>query len=177
MNDLIRALEECLNFSNWHAALFVALSLPDICGKIEKPLINSSQQRYADWFDKYVGYVGSNYKYNNSMPGQESIFLSGNDCYALRCAYLHEGVGDITMQSAREVVEKFQFIIAPPKMKIHCNMIDTKLQLQVDEFCKDVKNGINHWLNDIKNDSDKQSAISNLLTIQLPNPDGSMQIS
>lgn len=80
------------------------------------------------------------------------------------------------MQRAREVVEKFQFIVAPPGMKIHCNMIGAKLQLQVDIFCNDVKNGINRWINDIENDSDKQSAISNLLTIQLPNPDGSMQI-
>lgn len=71
MKDLIRALEECLNLSNWHAALFVTLSLPDICGKIENPLINGSQQRYADWFNKYVS---PTYKYSNPMTGLEIFF-------------------------------------------------------------------------------------------------------
>ncbi len=173
MNDLIKALEECLHSHNWHAALFVALSLPDICGKIETPLINSSQQRYAEWFNKYVS---SSYKNINSRTGQENIFLSGKDCYALRCAYFHEGVDDITMQRAREAVEKFHFIDALTGMTIHCNMNNTKLQLQVDIFCTDVKNGVNNWLDDVANDADKQTAMSRLLTIQLPNPGDSMVI-
>lgn len=173
MNDLIKALEECLLSHNWHAALFVALSLPDICGKIETPLINSSQQRYAEWFNKYVT---PKYTSINTQTGQENIFLSGNDCYALRCAYLHEGVDDVTMQRAREAVDSFLFIVAPIGMTIHCNMLNAKLQLQVNIFCTDIMNGVNSWLNDIENDIHKQTAISRFLIIQLPNSDGSMTI-
>lgn len=173
MGDLITALEECLHSHNWHAALFVALSLPDICGKIETPLISGSQQRYENWFNKYVSPY---YRSIDPRTGRENIFLSGNDCYALRCAYLHEGVDDVTMQRARKAVERFHFIVAPTGMTIHCNMLNTKLQLQVDIFCTDIKNGVNNWLNDVANEADKKTAMSRLLTIQLPNSDGSMRI-
>lgn len=45
-------------------------------------------KRYADWFDKYVGH---RYKSKIGAHQEEHTFLTGNDCYALRCSYLHEG--------------------------------------------------------------------------------------
>ncbi len=72
---------------------------------------------------------------------KDQAFLSGNDCYALRCAYLHEGSDNISQQNAKEVVDKFHFIVAPKGSTIHCNMMNTKLQLQVDIFCEDTQAG------------------------------------
>lgn len=153
MNEFIEAIDRSAGADNWYGALFVALSLPDICGKIEQPGENSSQLRYASWFDKYIR---PKYTY------REQVFLGGNDCYALRCAYLHEGSDSISQQRAKEVVEKFHFIVAPTGQVIHCNMMNKKLQLQVDIFCEDIKKGVLAWLRDIQTDaevgSDKESA-------------------
>ena len=37
MESLYRALESAITNKNWYAALFIALSIPDICGYIESP--------------------------------------------------------------------------------------------------------------------------------------------
>lgn len=102
--------------------------------------------------------------------------LGGNDCYALRCAYLHEGADDISKQRAREAVDKFLFIVAPSGLTIHCNMINNRLQLQVDIFCADIKDGVVNWLSDIAGDSDKVAETAKLLKIQLPDPNGGILI-
>ncbi len=140
MENFIKSLHKAIKNCNWYAALFIAISLPDICGKIEYPRKESSV-RYADWFDKYL----------KSYKG----FLSGKDCYALRCALLHEGSADITNQKIREVLEYFVFLPKGP----HCNLIkncviygknQSFLQLRVDTFTSDLANGVESWLQDIK---------------------------
>lgn len=173
MQDFIEAIDKSAENDNWYGALFIALSLPDICGKIEYPEENSSQRRYAAWFEKYVQ---PNYTHNVGAEEEVTVFLSGNDCYALRCAYLHEGGYDITGQRAREVVEKFHFIVAPPGFTIHCNTINAKLQLQIDIFCDDIKQGVLSWLEDIKDDEKKSGANEELLKIQFPDPGGGIRI-
>jgi hypothetical protein len=126
MDEFVEAIDLSIAASNWYGALFIALSLPDICGRIDSPSETSSKRRYAAWFEKYV-----QPKYTRSVGAEreETVFLCGNDCYALRCAYLHEGSDDISAQLAKTAVEKFHFIGAPTGCVIHCNMIDTKLQL------------------------------------------------
>ena len=100
MNNLTHALESAIEQKNWYAAVMLALTLPDICGKIEYPEDHSGA-RYKKWCEKYL-----EPKYTHQVgPAQmEKIhtFLSGSDCYALRCALLHEGSDDITEQGARE---------------------------------------------------------------------------
>lgn len=135
------AINKSLESSNWLAALFVALSMPDICGKIESPN-QSSPKRYAFWFDKYVGdkYIG----YLGPQK-EKHIFLSGNDCYALRCSLLHEGHDDISKQRAKEALEKFHFIEPQPNKFIHNNQYGNVLQLQIDVFCNDISNAVKKW--------------------------------
>ncbi len=161
MRQLINSIESSIRNENWHAALLVTLTLPDIAGKIENPTYCSSK-RYAMWFDKYVGDL-----YKSKMGPQkiEHTFLSGNDCYALRCSYLHEGITDITQQKARDVLDEFIFVVPPKGAIVHCNQMDNKLQLQVENFCNDIINGLIHWLLDIIDDPTKQAALSSLIKI------------
>lgn len=142
MKNIVKSIYEAVESGNWYAALFIAISLPDICGKIEDPN-KGSCVRYTEWFDKYLA----------SYKG----FLSGKDCYALRCALLHGGSADITNQRIREVLEYFVFLPKGP----HCNLIkdsiiDGKkqsfLQLSVDTFTSDMARGVETWLQDIKDD-------------------------
>ncbi|OGK44080.1 hypothetical protein A2957_01300 [Candidatus Roizmanbacteria bacterium RIFCSPLOWO2_01_FULL_38_11] len=75
MRRIIDSVYNAIENENWYAALFVSLSFPDICAALESG--ETSGKKYADWFEKNL----SQYK----------GFLSGNDCYALRCALLHLG--------------------------------------------------------------------------------------
>jgi hypothetical protein len=154
MKNFLDAMDLCTANQNWYGALFIALSLPDICAKIDEPSAQGSQSRYCPWFDTYVGkkYIG---------------FLSGKDCYALRCAYLHEGTDEITSQKARQMVSRFRFIAPAPRGNMmHCNLINDVLQLQVDIFCGDIKAAVEDWLKNIKDDKDKSEAVLNLMTIK-----------
>ena len=65
---------------------------------------------------------------------EEHVFLSGADCYALRCAFLHEGRDEITDQRAGEVLDAFAFVVPPAGSAIHSNQNNQTLQLQVDIF-------------------------------------------
>lgn len=110
-------------------------------------------------------------------------FLMQSRCFsvvtiAIRCAYLHEGSDDISAQRAQEAIEKFLFV-APLSQDniIHCNQINTKLQLQVDIICEDIKQGVLAWTHNIKGDRAKEDAIKNRLKILFPNADGSIRIS
>ena len=54
MEEFVRSVELALDATNWHAALLVALTLPDMAGYVEN-LDVASRARYAAWFDSYVG--------------------------------------------------------------------------------------------------------------------------
>jgi hypothetical protein len=161
MDDLIKALELSVANKNWYGSLFVALSVPDICGYLESPTTDSPT-RYKRWFEKYMLP-----KYSRRIGGSSTphIFLSPSDCYALRCALLHEGRGKITGKPAREVLDRFHFISPPPSGQIHCNQSNNILQLQVDIFCNDILSGLREWLQDIQKVSEVKQRIGNILKV------------
>jgi len=142
MKKILKAIENSLQNKNWYSALVLSLILPDICSKLEGNS-KSSSVRYPEWFNTYLGK-----KYDG--------FLSGNDCYALRCAFLHEGSSNIENQRAKEVLDHFVFIASGA----HCNRFrdchfgnpkyDGKdfLQLSVECFCQDMIEATNQWFCD-----------------------------
>jgi hypothetical protein len=167
MNDLIASLEKSLETKNWYAALMIALTLPDIAGKVDSPN-GSSSGRYASWFDqyasdRYVTIIGATLE---GYPPMTKQFLNGADCYALRCSFLHEGGSTISHQRAQEVLDGFVFGFRTEPGESHCNLSkNNKLQLEVAIFCTDIVNGVKKWLAAIANDTQKQSAMRNFLQI------------
>ena len=85
MDRFTRGVENAVASANWYAALALALVLPDICGKLASPT-QASSTRYAGWFDRFVR---PRYTRGIGPARTPHVFLSGDDCYALRCAYLH----------------------------------------------------------------------------------------
>jgi hypothetical protein len=77
--DMLRAVEAGAQ----HSALALALTLPDICSSIECP-IRKVGVRYRCWCDTWG----------------KALSISGADCYALRCAYLHNGQDEFSGPSA-----------------------------------------------------------------------------
>lgn len=151
MKELVDSVLSSLKNKNWYSALIVSLILPDICGKIQYPN-KRSQERYTEWFNHYLIDI---YK----------GFLTANDCYALRCSYLHEGSDIIIEQRAREILDSIVFTTTPSHRN-YVNLGGNKyLQLNVEKFCTDICIGVSKWLHDVADDSTIQGRISKLLKI------------
>ena len=162
MNHLIQSIEQSLSTGNHYAALALALAIPDICGWIEDPN-SSAKARYISWFERYLQ---SKYIRQRTAQMPEHTFLAGSDCYALRCAFLHEGRETITDQKAQQVIESFQFVVPPSGWTVHKNQANNKLQLQVDIFCRDVVEGVTQFLSDMSTNKKALSRIKQGLLIQ-----------
>jgi len=162
IDKYLDSITKSLKFKNWYAALFIALVIPDICGALEHPN-EKSGIRYVNWYNKYMLP-----KYSSIMgPLQElHVFLSGEDCYALRCSLLHEGTGDIEKQKISKSLESVHFNVSSDKGGVlHCNQYKNVLQLQVDIFCNDLIDAANQWLLDVQGDADIQARMQLLSKI------------
>jgi hypothetical protein len=163
MSRFTNAVKDSLRQENWYSALTLALTLPDICGKLESPN-SSSSKRYIKWFDQYL-----DGKYYTEIQGNKIVFLTGRDAYALRCSYLHGGEGDISAQRVQELLEECLFM-APKFINgeftgPHCNQINNKLQLRVDLFCLDICSGVDKWVENNKGKKKLHEVTSKMLEI------------
>lgn len=169
MKNFLQAIEKSLANENWYSALFLALTLPDICGKIEFPDKNSSK-RYIEWFEKYMT------RYLINVPA--------TDFYALRCAILHEGTDNIMEQEKRKVLEHYIFITKGAHLNsfFDCNIKGENtsfLQLNVERFCKDIGFAVQAWMDEnVKND-EINKRMNHLIEIHEPGYSykGSIQFS
>jgi hypothetical protein len=153
----IDAIQHSLRSQNWFGALFLALAMPDICGALEDPEV-SVGKRYRNWFARYL-----------SAHFTADLF-SGDDCYYLRCAALHQGISEHPHAQNKQVV----FITPPPPGIIfHTNYVESNdssfvLQLQIDIFCHYVCQGVEQWQKDVLNRPDVMARIGELLAFQDP---------
>ncbi len=94
INRIIDEINTCLANDLHLAALGLALTLPDTCGRAEYP-DKGNKRRYIDWYDKYIG----QYERNRQEYSEEELadlpFLSGELVYQLRCSFLHSNDTDI----------------------------------------------------------------------------------
>lgn len=106
IDRIVKEIDSSLKNENFMAALSLALTLPDICGKAEYPN-EGNGRRYIQWFDEYIG------KYeippdvhdkenpsrivNDTMP-----YMSGEIVYSLRNCFLHQGTPSIDKGKIRE---------------------------------------------------------------------------
>ncbi len=171
MQKFVDSVKQSLENGNWYSALIVTLTLPDIAGKVDYPGEVPGRVRYRSWFNQYLLAsftieVPSAHQPegNEKMVMQEIEILSGDDCYALRCSYLHEGSDDINGQRAQEVLERFVFTEPNEKNNtFHRNLINgNTLALNVKLFSEEILVGIESWLVDIKNDATKQQALNEM---------------
>lgn len=160
MDHLINAVEKAVADRNWYAALSLALTLPDICGKLQEPK-QKSQPRYEAWYDKYL-LPAYHRNIGPSWKPTPHTFLCASDCYALRCAYLHQGEFGIEDQRAQTALEHFHFTEPPAAGSMHMNQTNNALQLQVNVFCNDVCNAVRRWSHDVAEDPVIQERIRKL---------------
>src|SRR5689334_16770576 len=125
MKMLVGAVRDAITAENYYAALALALTLPDICAGIESESGKSTWRSYIDWWEQYLG---PNYRRKIGPEQEEHIFMRGGDCYALRCAFLHEGRDDIGTQRAKDILDRFRFVQPKHGGVIHCNQVISEIQ-------------------------------------------------
>lgn len=144
VNHLVDAIRRAVADRNWYAALSLALTLPDICARIETPEEPSSRRFPRWWSENLV----------EKYTVREKVFLHAEDAYALRCAFLHEGRSDIMEQRARKAASGFEILDTPDGWTIHNNLHGDIVQLQIDIFCNDVCDAADRWLGRLSDEVD-----------------------
>jgi hypothetical protein len=155
------SIRQSVKTQDWYGALMSALTLPDICGKLETTN-EGSKARSVRWLKQWIEPL---YTHKIGPDKREHVFLSAEDCYALRCSFLHEGTSNIEEQRARKALEDFHFITPIPGMSVHCNQSNNSLQLQVDVFCIEIAGAIDKWAASVASDQAIQERMGSLIVI------------
>lgn len=98
----------------YYAALTLALTVPDICGKAEYEGMRN-KERYITWYDENIGKVQKELgKLDDGTPFMP--YLSGKLVYNLRCNVLHAGVADLDKDKISEERNQItKFILRIPQ--------------------------------------------------------------
>jgi hypothetical protein len=132
METILREIEEALKAQLHFLAVSVALAVPDICSALEAPDGRATGARYEAWF--------------NANLSAQYPFMTGADCYRLRCGVIHQGrFGHRSMQYGRVI-----FVLNAPG--IHQNILNDALQLSAEQFCHDVIVAVRQWFTAKKGD-------------------------
>ena len=97
---IVDEIEKSMENECYMAALALALTLPDICGKAEYHDVNNKMigKRYRNWFDEFLGkYEKPLNKESDDMP-----YTSGEIVYSLRNCLLHQGTPNVESEKIRE---------------------------------------------------------------------------
>jgi len=154
----LNSIRADVKHESWFAALALALMLPDICGKLQWPEEQKTGKRYAKW---WADNFGITYQY-----GSPSDYVTGDEMWQLRCAYLHEGSSELQNHKTElsAVIEKFQFTISRDHLKKEGNTV----WLDVQTFCENMCKQVEDWeTNILSQDSFMQRRAEKLLKIDI----------
>lgn len=109
VDKIIADIDTSLNNGTFLAALALALTLPDICGKAKYPN-KGNGDRYISWYNEYVdGAQKSTNPYAKDLPN-----LSGEMVFNLRCNFLHQGTPNVDKSKIKDIdcqVDEFILVI------------------------------------------------------------------
>ena len=181
----IKALESGIKEENWILSVMGACTLPDICTSLEG---EKGGAKYVEWFNTYVKeyqptlsrrkeFIAKTLEeWINRPPLKPEdielythVFFSGVNAYALRCAFLHNGNGNLSaqpIQSGKRQYEKFKnqiLDIENVEFKNDSNLIFNKVgktaYLNPEKYCIAIITGVIIWIETIKEfkDSDRHN--------------------
>ena len=90
---LLKQIHSCLDKGENVAAFYMALTLPDVCGKIDFPEDKPSE-RYIKWFDLHIGDYEQSPLAKEDEEWAKLPYMNGNNLYKIRCGLLHAGTND-----------------------------------------------------------------------------------
>jgi hypothetical protein len=126
MRDFLDQVERASEAHLYYVAFAGAL----MCGAMESADGRATKGRYIDWFDQHVA---------PSYGG----FVTGEDCYGLRCAMLHQARFEPHMGSYKRIL-----FIEPGATSavVHNNVMNDALNIDVERFVGDMLAGARSWL-------------------------------
>ncbi|AQQ55019.1 hypothetical protein [Planococcus lenghuensis] len=100
MLEKIEDIKQALENRNYLSALALALTIPDICGKVEYP---EFKYKYSTWFNERVSqYYADDTGWTGDDLKAVNPFFTGEMCWHLRCAFLHAGNTDVDPWGEKE---------------------------------------------------------------------------
>ena len=105
-------MNRALDANCYLAALSIALTLPDICGKAAFPAETKVSRRYINWFDEHIGVYEKNL--SGGKSDDEIPYLSGEVVYQLRNSVLHQGTPNVekdAIKKSQNKIDNFQLVI------------------------------------------------------------------
>jgi hypothetical protein len=89
-------IEKAIESELYHPALALALTIPDVCGKIRYGYkeAKNDQERYTKWYNEYV-LAHSVSKWRGDPSEIRNPEFNGRDLWNLRCEYLHAGKANV----------------------------------------------------------------------------------
>ena len=156
MRRFTKAIKDCLDKQNWYGALFISLTIPDVCGYLSHPRMDS-KKRYKKWFKDYLKKY---YRYKD-VNGKTGFWMSANDCYALRCAILHSGKD---IPDKQKNISLFYLNTTHG----HCVKVGDKISISVAKFCAQMIAAVDEWTKDVESDIEVEKRIGGLVSINDP---------
>jgi hypothetical protein len=158
MQEFIDAVRKSVAAEHWHAALALALTLPDICGALDDPTARS-QVRFRKWWEEWAQ---PSFTSNIGADSVSHVFLGSGDAYAFRCAYLHAGSDSIDGERASDRLKSFMLTYGAP---IHLNQMNDRLQIDVGRFTSTIADSVEKWLRAREGDRGFRSRIEGLVSL------------
>lgn len=149
VNEMIRTFQSGYYF----AALSLALTIPDICGNKLYPEEKSCGARYAKWFNNYVAHLYQNEKEDADVSDCDTYYFDGDDCYQLRCVFLHEGTNALHTERKKTIYHVAQFRVFSTEPGIWTdgigkiwsddeNIVFNQVDLDLCKFLFAIKSGV-----------------------------------
>lgn len=154
VNRIIEEIQKSLKQENYLAALTMALTLPDICGKAAEPSLGTGA-RYKKWYKDNVVL----HEKTSDLHGTDMPYLSEEVIYQLRNSMLHQGDPNVDAKSIREEqckIDEFILFVDEPydsglsvvsyekelnekKLKITNRKLEVNLVLTCNRICNAAK--------------------------------------
>ena len=151
----LNEIDRCEQAKCYWALLHLLLTIPDVCGALEKP-------KY-EVVDRYVKWCEEN------MPHTTNIKAS--DRYQMRNSLLHTGSSTVHNRGNKYASKYSHFsYVDPETMAINLHdTVDDKtniLNINIKLMAKETKEAIDHWFHRIRSDSQVlRTVVSNLSSI------------
>ncbi|WP_217548839.1 hypothetical protein [Pantoea sp. GbtcB22] len=181
MKQLLDSIENSLVSKNWLSALYMAITLPDICAASEN-VVSGNGARYKDWFNRYMKkkYDSANYyeyveanrpERLNELPQEVldeyknqpiKVKFTADSCWALRNATLHEGMDE-------DRLRKFRLTVPDEFNNIHHLTHDETgeiVQIDASIFCQDIIEAVKTWEVDMASRPDVVSKLGKMIRIR-----------
>jgi hypothetical protein len=152
MRDYLDQVRRVAQTDLYFVTLGSALAIPDMCAGMETNDGRTTGALYKAWFDAHVGP-----KYVMGPDRQPS--MTGEDCYGLRCALLHQG----RLQPHQGGYQRVLFIEPHGGITLHNNVMNDVLNIDVPTFANDMVSAAETWLVDAEKTSAYQANYSKFM--------------